>query len=611
MFKRLTFLAMYWLVWILCFSLFRSIFLIYHYPKAVDLGASLIAQTYSHGLRMDISFASYILMIPALLMSFTWKRWRWYISWMRGYSWLMALVTSIMVVVDLELFKAWGFRFDSTSLHYLETPREALASMGAAPAGPLFLLLLCLLFLVGKSLHTVVHRALSQLKEASALITCITFLAITGILVIPIRGGLQQIPMNESNAFFSDKSFANYAAINLPWNYASSLINHSYDKRNPYISFSADRADALVKELHTTGQTQTQLLKPGITTNVILIIWESFTAKVVRSLGGATDATPQFERLIHEGVLFSNMYASGNRSDKGMVAILSGYPSQPVQSIIKIPTKTSTLPSLPKSFKKVGYGTSFYYGGETEFANMKSYFLLQGFDRIIDKHQFAQEDMNSKWGAHDHVVLNRLLRDLDTEKKPFFTTLFTLSSHEPFEVPVKTAIPGNDTEHLFLNSHHYTDGAISDFIKVAKTKPWWSNTLIIIIADHGHPLPETPTGKLHEFHIPMLWLGGALEKTGVKIDSLCSQTDMATTVLAQLKLPASGFSWSNNVLQNQRIPFSYFAFNDGIGWVRPGGFIVRDNIGGHITEKGGHLSAHEIDRAKAYLQSTFADYLKR
>jgi phosphoglycerol transferase MdoB-like AlkP superfamily enzyme len=242
---------------------------------------------------------------------------------------------------------------------------------------------------------------------------------------------------------------------------------------------------------------------------------------------------------------------------------------------------------------------------------MKTYFLQQGFNKIVDKNSFNEVDMNSKWGAHDHVVLNKFLLDLDKQKQPFFSTIFTLSSHEPFEVPVKTVIEGNDIEHLFLNAHHYSDASIGEFIRQAKTKSWWANTLIVIVADHGHPLPEKPNTKPNEFHIPMLWLGGVLKKKNIAIDSLCSQTDLAATLLNQLQLPSKTFIWSNDIFMRFRIPFAYFAFTNGFGWVRPNGFIIRDNIGGNITERSGNLKPAEVDYGKSYLQASFNDYLKR
>ncbi|WP_031527068.1 LTA synthase family protein [Dyadobacter crusticola] len=609
--KRIELFALYGLSWVLLFQFFRLVFLTYHYPKTLELPSSLWVQSATHGLRMDISFAAYILAIPTILLIFTARQWNWYKRFMLVYSSVLAFLIVTLTVIDLELFKAWGFRIDSTSLHYLETPGEALASAGAAPVLPLLVLLIALLALTITILRNIVTRSVADFDFTKFVYTVPVFLVLSAALIIPIRGGFQLAPMNESAVFFSDKSFANYAAVNVPWNYMSSIINASYSNKNPFIYSDEAQAQRLVHELYQTQGDTEHVLDSTSKLNVIVIIWESFTAKISSSFNGVPGVTPQFDKLAHEGILFTNMYASGNRSDKGLVAIMSGYPAQPTHSIIKIPKKTSTLPSLPREFRKNGWRTSFYYGGETEFANMKSYLLQDNFDRIVDKNDFHKADMNSKWGAHDHVVLDRLLTDLDKEKEPFFATLFTLSSHEPFEVPVKTAIQGNDSEHLFLNAHHYTDAAIGNFIRKAKSKPWWKSTLIVILADHGHPLPYTKKTKPSEFHIPMLWLGGGLASSNRKVDALCSQTDLAATLLNQVKLPAGQFVWSKDIFTANRNSFSYFAFNNGLGWIRTGGFLIRDNIGGNITEKEGTLDHSEEDLAKAYLQASFGDYIKR
>ncbi|GGM89075.1 sulfatase [Dyadobacter beijingensis] len=609
--KRLEFIALYGLAWVVIFQFFRIIFLAYHYKKALELPPSLWVASAGHGLAMDISFAAYILGVPTLLMMFTGQRWDWYRKTLTIYSAIVAGLITLLTVIDLELFRAWGFRIDATSLHYLETPAEAFASMGAAPVFPLLLLLFALIFLVNRILQTIVRRTIGAFRRSPHWYTIPTFLLIAGSLIIPIRGGFQLAPMNESAVFFSDKSFANYAAVNVPWNYMRSLLNQSYSDENPFKYAEDAEAQQTVANLYKRAGATEQVVDTTGKKNVLVIIWESFTAKAVGSLGGLKGITPQFDQISKQGLLFTNMYASGNRSDKGMVAILSGYPAQPTTSIIKIPKKTASLPSLPTIFRERGWTTSFYYGGETEFANMKSYFLQQGFDRIVDINDFDSKDMNSKWGAHDHVVFNRLLNDLDKEKEPFFSTMFTLSSHEPFEVPVKTVVPGNDPEHLFLNALHYTDESLGAFLRDAQAKPWWKNTLVVIIADHGHPMPETRKDKPSEFHIPMLWLGGALQAAPARVDTLASQTDLAATLLNQMRLPSGTFAWSNDIFKAGRSDFAYFAFNNGLGWMRPGGFIVRDNIGGNITEKNGALPGQEEKLGKAYLQSSFGDYLKR
>jgi phosphoglycerol transferase MdoB-like AlkP superfamily enzyme len=609
--KRLEFVAILGLLWILIFQLFRIIFLAYHYKKSLELPAHFWVKSAWHGLRMDVSFTGYILVLPTLLLIFSSKKWLWYHKTMRMYLAVISLLILLLTIVDLELFRAWGFRIDATSLHYLKTPSEAWASVSSAPVIPLLCLMAILYFVMLRLFWSVADRTILFFAKTAWPYTTIVFLVLTGALIIPIRGGLQLAPMNESAVFFSEKSFANYAAINVPWNYMSSVVHSRYSKKNPFAYFNPKEANDKVAALYKPDGETEQVIEITQPLNVIVIIWESFTAKVVEGLDGVKGVTPQFEALSKEGILFTQMYASGNRSDKGMVAILSGYPAQPTTSIIKVPTKTISLPSVPRTFQQAGWNTSFYYGGETEFANMKSYFLQQGFDKITDKLAFGKEEMNSKWGAHDHVVLKRLLNDLDAMKQPFFSTLFTLSSHEPFEVPVKPVIHGNDPENLFLNSLHYSDASIGAFVKEAKTKEWWKNTLIVILADHGHPLPDRSEAKPSEFHIPMLWIGGVVKQKGVRINSLCSQTDLATTLLNQVGLPSQSFLWSNDIFKKNRTPFAYFAFNNGLGWINPNGFVIRDNIGGNIIEQGGKPGNEAVEVGKAYLQASYTDYLAR
>jgi phosphoglycerol transferase MdoB-like AlkP superfamily enzyme len=612
MIRRIQFLAAYGLSWIVFFQLYRILFFVYHSDRTLDLSGILVIESMLHGLRMDISFSAYLLIIPTFLSGLTCRRWDWFKKTLQWYSGIVSIVIALMISFDLELFRAWGFRIDATVLTYINTPREAMASAGAAPILVLTLILLAGFVLTFGVLSNLQKRSIDQFVYSSPVKTFLAFVLLSACLIVPIRGGLQLAPMNESAVFFSDKSFANYAAINVPWNFGHSVLQGAYNKSNPFSYYEEKQAQENMSKLFTANPAHKSLTNTGAThVNVILIIWESFTAKVVASLGGKQSTTPKFEALIKEGILFTDMYASGNRSDKGIIAILSGYPAQPTTSIMKTPTKTCSLPSLPKSFKNNGYSTSFYYGGETEFANMKTYLLQQGFDKIVDKNAFDKADMNSKWGAHDHIVLSRLLTNLDQQKQPFFATLFTLSSHEPFEVPVKTVIPGDDLEHLFLNAHHYSDESIGNFITQAKNKSWWNNTLIVILADHGHPLPQTNGNKLDEFHIPMLWLGGVVAKKGMKIDTLCSQVDLASTLLSEVGIHVSDFKWSNDILKPNRTSFAYFAFSNGFGWIRPNEFLVHDNIGGHVIERSPQNRSSELKNGRSYLQTSFADYLKR
>lgn len=327
--------------------------------------------------------------------------------------------------------------------------------------------------------------------------------------------------------------------------------------------------------------------------------------------------TPEFEKLISEGVLFSNFYASSDRSDRGITAVLSGYPAQPTRSIIKTPAKACKLPTLASSLDKAGYSTSFYYGGELDFANIRSYLVNSGFDKMVGKDDFEEKDCNSKWGAHDHVVFDKFL--LDTDEKyakgsisPFFSTIFTLSSHEPFEVPMETKMEGNDDASRFLNAMYYADQSVGEFIRQAKTGGWYENSLIIHVADHGHPLPgNSPVHAPEKFHIPMLWLGGALNEKDTVITTIGSQTDLAATLLRQMDISSESFTWSKDMLDPGTLPFAQDVFNNGMGHINQQGLVTFDNVGKIIIHQDTATTEAGLHAAKAHLQVSYQDFLNK
>jgi len=314
--------------------------------------------------------------------------------------------------------------------------------------------------------------------------------------------------------------------------------------------------------------------------------------------------------LKQQGIYFNNLYASGDRTNKGVPAILSGYPAMPNTTIIHSPAKSEKLPVLSRLFKEKGYYTPFFYGGEPEFANIKSYLLHSGFDPIIGKNNFAAGDMNSKWGAHDGVVMNRVFEDLNTSTKPFFATWLTLSSHEHFETPVSTTFKGNDNTTKFLNSLHYTDQVVGEFIDRCSQQSWWKNTILIITGDHGHPLPET-NSKAEDFRTPMLWMGGALNKKGVIIDKVVSQLDIAATLSSQAGLNPGVFPFSKNIFDSTAKAWAFFTFNDGFGFVDSSGRLVYDNVGKLPILTEGNAGNKETEAGKAMMQHVYDDFLKK
>jgi len=340
---------------------------------------------------------------------------------------------------------------------------------------------------------------------------------------------------------------------------------------------------------------------------------ESFTNKIIEPLGGIKGITPNFNALIHEGVLFSNCYANGDRTDKGIISVLNGYPGHPKLAIINFPKKTEHLPYLNIDLKNQGYYNEFVYGYDIDYANFRSYFMNARYDKVISKADFKPSQCNSKWGVHDHYVFNKLFEECNAApKKPFFMAFASQSSHEPFDVPMKTVIPGDDEKHKFLNSAFYADSALGDFIRKAKKTDWWPNTFIVIVADHGTRHPgNTPYYEPKKSHIPILWLGGALAKHDTIIDTYCSQSDIPLTILHQLGLDNKNYKFSRDILSNTAPAFGYYIFNEGFGLMQKNSKIVFDNNASKIIIREGHVTDSILDEGKAYFQVLTTDFSNR
>ncbi|NND34734.1 MAG: LTA synthase family protein, partial [Saprospiraceae bacterium] len=257
---------------------------------------------------------------------------------------------------------------------------------------------------------------------------------------------------------------------------------------------------------------------------------------------------------------------------------------------------------------------SFYYGGDLNFGNMNSFFRQGGMTELIDENQFAASDQNSKWGVHDHIVFERLKEDLSAETEvPFFKTIFTLSSHEPFEFPGEYKF-GNDSEiNSFRSAHAYTDAAVGDFVQWCKDQSWWDNTLLIITADHGHKLPqhEGPFNGPLKYQVPMLWLGGALKSEPVMVDHICSQIDLPYSLLLLLGADVTGFDWSHNVLIESPEHFAHYIYNKGFGTINESGFIVYDYVSDRIIAQEAEEGDGLLDLGLSITQTAYQDFVER
>jgi phosphoglycerol transferase MdoB-like AlkP superfamily enzyme len=278
------------------------------------------------------------------------------------------------------------------------------------------------------------------------------------------------------------------------------------------------------------------------------------------------------------------------------------------------PEKYHQLPSLTQDLNKEGYRSSFYFGGQLIYGNIKSYIMYNQFHKIVEGDDFSSSIPRGKLGVHDEYLFNRHIEDMKTEPEPFFSAMFTLSSHSPYDQPVNNKITRNVPEIDFVNSAWYTDYALGKYIESARKQPWYGNTLFILVADHSHVSHhQNPLQSFAYHRIPMLWFGPALrpEFKGKKVDMISSQTDLPATLLKQLGLNANLYPWSKNLFNPYTPPFAYFEMNDGLGWKNPSGYFIYNKLEDRFMDKK-IAPADEpktVKEGKSYLQEVFREFL--
>jgi len=607
--QRLKLFGIYAFFWLIFFLFARLLFLLYEYPFSLNISLKEWLLTFVYGIRLDISTTGYILMVTGLIFTFTtFTSGKVIFKILKAFTIIIFSLCAIIIVVDLELYKNWGYRMDATPLLYITKPKEAMAST------EVWLTILLLVFTAGLiyaaiKIFTKIFKEKIYKIEKMNILYMPVLLIITGLMIVPIRASFGIAPVNTGMVYFSKNKFSNHAAVNVVWNVMNSLAYRKNTERT-YHFMEFDDAKKIVENLHPKSMNSRKLIEKS-NPNVVIIILESFSSKVIGVLDGKWDATPEFNSLAKEGLLYTNFYANASRSDKGIVSILSGYPGQPTTSIIKTPEKTQKLPSLFKTFNALGYETAFYYGGDIDFANMKSYFLNAETSRLVSVNDFDSKLNDSKWGVHDEHLFNRLYDDLINQKHPFFNAIFTLSSHDPFEVPGKPKFKGNDRATKYLNSVYYTDSCLGDFFDKIKKTEIWNNTLFILVADHGSARPgNSENHDIEKFKIPMLWLGGVLNDSIKKSNIIGSQIDIPATLLNQIEENSQDFTFSKNLFSETDNDFAFYVFNDGFGFITDSSAVIYDNISNEVILGKGAFES-DLTKGKAYLQYLMIDFKNR
>ena len=607
--KRIIYIVSYFLLVLTLFVSQKPLFMLYNDASGKGALFSDFFRVMGNGMSLDATTAGYLTALPFLLVLVSiWVKKFSLRKLLLPYYIVAALLSAIVFVVDMGLYPFWGFKLDASIFLYLDSPKEAMASVSLG-----FILLRVVAMLLLTAFYAwlmwkVTPRKLEATRKRIG--GTLGMLLLGGILFVIIRGGVTESTSNVGQVYFSNNQFLNHSAVNPCFSLLSSM-GKSKDFASEFNFFDEEQRAKLVEGLYPTsdGDSLTSVLRSN-RPNVLLVLMEGFGGAFIEPLGGLPDVAPNLNRLSEEGVFFTNCYANSFRTDRGTVCALSGYLGLPTASVMKIPTKSRTLPAISEELVKAGYNTDFLYGGDINFTNMKSYLLSKGYQHLTADTDFSLAERSSNvWGVNDDITSEWLLEQLKQrteEDAPWFTTYLTLSSHEPFEVPY------HRLEEKIPNAFAYTDECLGKLIDGLKQSPLWEDLLVVCIPDHGFCYPQGTTDRGGEFsHIPMLWLGGAV-KEPMKIDKIMNQTDMAATLLAQLGLDHSMFPFSRNVLGSDYVyPFAFYSSGSVFAFRDSTGVTAYDIKADCISYEEPSASEERLKKGKAILQTAYDDLGKR
>lgn len=586
-----------------------------------------------HGLPLDLSMAGYLSVIPGFLsIAVVWLKRDLVKPIMNIYFIIASLFITCSFLLNASLYPYWKYPLDSTSLFYFFTsPADAIASVSIWQVILSIVILIVLTIGVWFTLRMRGEKRQQYSRYSYGYggfgsgkrnrfddfdrhrgRTSIILLLLTGLLFLPIRGGITVSTMNTGQAYYSQNAYLNHSAVNPLFSLLES-ITHQEDFASQYRFMKDKEADKIFATMTSTSDENTYPLlneatfKKG-TPDILIVIMESFASDIMPSMGSYKDVAVCLDSIAQQSILFTRFYANSFRTDRGMVSILSGYPAQPTTSIMRYPRKTSQLPSIARNLAKYkNYKTTYYYGGDADFCNMRSYLVSQGYQHIISDANFPIEDKLSKWGVPDHILAAKMMEDIkaqQNEKRPMLRILQTSSSHEPFEVPY------HRLKDKRLNAFAYTDSVMGAIVREYRKLPRWKNTLIVFVPDHVGGYKENLNDHdRSRYQIPLILAGGAISRP-MKVGIIGSQHDIAATLLGQLGVEHREFTFSKNMMSDATPKFAFFAVNDAFGIVSEENSLIYDNRAKRIVYDKGE-KGFNLKRGQAYLQKLYDDLAKK
>lgn len=536
----------YYLMAVAVLAGFRLSFILWQWDRVMSVdGFSRVMLT---GLRMDTILLSEFLALPVLVCFFLpagggLGRFR------QGFSrcWLMGATLFIvfMEVATPPYISQYDTRPSRIFIEYLIYPKEVLNTLWFAYKLELLIAAVVMSVIIAfggrifKGLFMEAH-VWSWPKQL------IMFPVVGGLLFLGARSSLGHRAANPSIAAFSNDHLVNDLALNSTYNVLFALYNmkHEEDSSRMYGKMEAAEVIQQVRDAMQVYSEPLQFLSDEVPTlhvqkstrprqkpyNLVIVLEESLGAQFNKALGGA-DLTPELTKWGKKGLWFTDMYATGTRSVRGIEAIVSGFPPSASQSVVKLSKSQTGFYSIARTLKNMGYTTEFLYGGEGHFDNMRGFFLGNGFDRVVDQNDYTDPIFLATWGVSDEDLFQKAhTRFMEKGDKPFFALVFTSSFHSPFEYPEGRIQPIGNTPYTAENAVMYADHALGKFLTQAEQSPYWENTLFLVVADHDARVFGQTLVPVKHFHIPALILGGDIQPS--VYSKTASQLDLPPTLFS-------------------------------------------------------------------------------
>ena len=561
-------------VFVAIFFIGRVFFYLIYFDRLSDISLNESLLTFIFGLRMDTITISIILVIPAIFLALTPKIFSKFISKFLYFYILLFIVIALFIEsASFPFFAQYDLKPNYLFIEYLEYPKEV-TSLLFKDYKLEFIFASILIFLVSKIYLKLNFINFNKVFEQSYLSRALLLLPILLFLFLGIRSSFGHRPVNISDALYSSNRVINEITKNslhsLGYAYYSNIKSESdiskYGKMDTNEAYSLasqalgiefkDKNRPFYREVKTKLETKKQK-------NLVIFIQESMGAQFT-GFAGDQNLTPNLDKLAYENISFTNLYSNGTRSVRGLAALSSGTLPIAGNEVLKRNKSQKDYFTIATLLKPFDYKSSFIYGGEARFDNMKAWYLGNGFDEVIEEKDYKNPIFRSTWGVSDEdlvIKANERFKEYFANGEKFVSVMFSSSNHTPFELPdgkieFEKNVPKNSVE----NAIKYADFAIGKFFEMAKQEEYYKNTVFVVVADHNVRVYGNEIVPIDMFQIPAVIISS--DVTPVIYNNLSSQADVLATALDLIGIDLSYPILGNSIFKDNKKEINLMLFDE-------------------------------------------------